>query len=53
MYFCVLEKELVILDKNWTIMEDEMKYNKGVSASNEALLLRYFKLIGLWNVAFR
>ena len=43
----------MFLDKNWTIMEDEMSYNKGVLASNEVLLLRYLRLSGLGDVAFR
>lgn len=42
----------MFLDENWTIMEDEMNYNEGVLASNEVLLLRYFRLIGLGDVAF-
>lgn len=43
----------MFLDENWTIMEDEMNYNEGVLTLNEALLLRYFRLIGLGDVAFR
>ena len=48
----VLEKEQVYLDEKLTIMEGKMNNNEGVLTSNETLLLRYFKLIGLGNVAF-
>ena len=52
MFWSILKKELLTFDEKLTIMEGKMNNNEGVLSSNEALLLRYFKLIGLGNVAF-
>ena len=43
---------MVTFDEIWTIMEGKINDNEGVSASNEVLLLRYFRLSGLGDVAF-
>ena len=52
MFWSILKKELLTFDEKLTIMEGKMNNNEGVSASNEVLLLRYFRLSGLGDVAF-
>ena len=52
MFWSILKKELLTFDEKLKIMEGKMNNNEGVLTSNETLLLRYFKLIGLGNVAF-